>query len=174
MQRTRMARAGEASRVGGFRLFGQGRIFSFDSLLGSPIDWQQDEHRGEHRRVQALSAPTVSAVHATVALDASVRDKTAPVFLLRDCESKNGIEASTRGLRGPFARVRAVQLTLGMHVRLGAVGGMVTAQRALLSTGPRFEAGAVLVHAAYYFSCPTTSDRVDLVWWCAKTNYQEM
>jgi hypothetical protein len=32
------------------------------------------------------------------------------------------------------------------------LGGMVTAQRALLSTGPRFEAGAVLVHAAYYFS----------------------
>jgi hypothetical protein len=32
------------------------------------------------------------------------------------------------------------------------LGGMVTVQRALLSTGPRFEAGAVLVHAAYYFS----------------------
>jgi hypothetical protein len=37
------------------------------------------------------------------------------------------------------------------------LGGMVTAQRALLSTGPQFEAGAVLVHAVYYLSCPTTS-----------------
>jgi hypothetical protein len=137
MQRSRMARAGEASRVAGLRLFGQGRIFSFDALIGSqagsPLDAQQGEHRGEHRRVQALtigrdegcdiclSAPTVSAVHATVALDASVRDPATPVFLLRDCESKNGIDASVRGLRGPFVRVRALHLTLGLHLRLGTV-----------------------------------------------------
>ena len=129
MRRTRIVRAGAASPVGGFRLFGQERIFSFDALLAPQVGSQA----GEHRRVQALtigrdegcdiclSAPTVSSVHATVALDASVRGKTAPVFLLRDCDSKNGIEASARGLRGPFARVRAVHLTLGLHVRLGAV-----------------------------------------------------
>lgn len=125
MQRARIVRAGEASWVGGFRLFGQRRIFSFDALIGS--QW------GEHRRQQALTigrdqgcdiclpAPTVSAVHATLALDASVSDSPAPVFLLRDCESKNGIDASAHGRRGPFTRVRAVHLTLGLHVRLGAV-----------------------------------------------------
>lgn len=129
MQRARIVRAGEASSVGGFRLFGQRRIFSFDALIGS----QQGEHRGEHRRQQVLTigrgegcdiclpAPTVSAVHATLALDASVSDSLAPVFLLRDCESKNGIDASAHGRRGPFARVRAVHLTLGLHVRIGAV-----------------------------------------------------
>jgi FHA domain len=120
-------------RVRGFRIFGQGRVFSFDALLGSTIGSRPSEHPGERRRGQALTigrdegcdislaAPTVSARHATVTLDASVRDTMAPVFLLRDCESKNGIDASARGLRGPFARVRAVPLTLGLHVRIGAM-----------------------------------------------------
>jgi hypothetical protein len=119
MQRTRMARSGEASRVGGFRPFGHQGVFSFDALLSSQ---KQALTIGRDAGCDiALSAPTVSSVHATVALDASVRDAAAVVFLLRDCASKNGIEASVRGLRGPFARVRVVPLTLGMHVRLGAV-----------------------------------------------------
>lgn len=108
MQRTRVARAGEASRVRGFRLFGQERIFSFDALIGSQSGSRPGEHPDEHRRGRALtigrradcdiclSDPTVSTVHATVTLDAAVRDAAAPVFLLRERESKNGIDASVR------------------------------------------------------------------------------
>lgn len=123
MQRTMTVQAGQASQapsVGGLRLFGQQRLFSFDAI------------QGEHRRQRALtigrdeacdirlSEPTVSSLHATIAPDAFVRDPLAPVFLVRDCGSKNGIEVSARGIRGPFVRVREVQLALGMHVRIGA------------------------------------------------------
>lgn len=114
------SREAQASPVTGFRLFGQQRTVSFDAVMG------------EHRRQQALtigrdaacdiclSNPAVSALHATIALDPFVRDPLAPVFLLRDCGSKNGIHVSAQGIRGPFVRVREVQLALGLHVRIGA------------------------------------------------------
>ena len=124
MQRTLTVHAGQGTQapsVSGLRLFGQQRLFSFDAVIG------------QHRRQYALtigrdeacdirlSEPTVSALHATIALDAFVRDPLAPVFLLRDCGSKNGIEVNARGIRGPFVRVREIQLELGMHVRIGAI-----------------------------------------------------
>lgn len=114
------SREAQASPVTGFRLFGQQRVSSFDAVIG------------EHRRQQALTIGrdaacdiclpnrAVSALHATIALDPFVRDPLAPVFLLRDCGSKNGIHVSARGIRGPFVRVREVQLALGLHVRIGA------------------------------------------------------
>jgi hypothetical protein len=122
MQRTmtgHASRESQASPVTGFRLFGQQRIFSFDAIIG------------EHKRQQALtigrdagcdiclSDPAVSALHATIALDPFVRDPLAPVFLLRDCGSKNGIDVSAWGIRGPFVHVREVPLALGLHVRIG-------------------------------------------------------
>ncbi|HWN67613.1 MAG TPA: FHA domain-containing protein [Haliangium sp.] len=118
MQRTRMARSGDASQVGGFRRFGEQRIFSFDALIGSQRQ-ALTIGRGAGCDI-SLPDPTVSAVHATVALDASARDALAPVFLLRDRDSKNGIDASARGLRGPFVRVRSLHLALGLYVRIGA------------------------------------------------------
>jgi hypothetical protein len=123
MQRTTTAhvdQGSQASPVSGLRLFGQQRLFSFDAI------------HGEHRRQHALTIgrdescdicladPAVSAVHATIALDPFVHDPLAPVFLLRDCGSKNGLHVSARGIRGPFVRVREVQLVLGLHVRIGA------------------------------------------------------
>ncbi len=124
MQRTKTVHAGAGSPappVSGLRLFGQQRLFSFDVIVG--------EHKRQHALTIGrdencdiwLSDLTVSTVHATIALDASARDPLAPVFLLRDCDSKNGIYVSARGARGPFVRVREVQLTLGLHVRIGAV-----------------------------------------------------
>lgn len=119
MQRTTTAHVGQGSPVGGFRLFGEQRLFSFDAL------------HGEHGRKQALaigrdeacdiclSDPAASAVHATIALDPFVRDPLAPLFLLRDSGSRNGVHVSARGIRGPFVRVREVQLALGLHVRIG-------------------------------------------------------
>ena len=123
MQRTMTVHGGQGSRpspVSGLRLFGQQRLFSFDVIHG--------EHRRQHAltigRDEAcdiwLSDPAVSAVHATIALDPLVRDPLAPVFVLRDCGSRNGIHVSARGIRGPFVRVREVHLALGLHVRLGA------------------------------------------------------
>ena len=124
MQRTTTVQAEEGSPappVSGLRLFGQQRLFSFAAVIS--------EHKRQHALTIGrdegcdiwLSDSTVSAVHATIALDAFARDPLAPVFLLRDCGSKNGIYASARGSRGPFVRVREVHLELGLHVRIGAI-----------------------------------------------------
>lgn len=124
MEKTSTVHAGagaRASTVYGLRLFGRRRLYAFDAVIG------------ERRRQYALtvgrdagcdiclSDSTVSNLHATIALDPFARDPLAPVFLLRDCGSKNGVEVRARGVRGPFVRVREVELTLGLHVRIGAV-----------------------------------------------------
>ncbi len=96
-----------ASTVYGLRLFGQQRLFSFEVVIG--------EHRRQYTMTLGrdegcdicLSDSTVSTLHATIALDPFVRDPLAPLFLLRDCGSKNGIEVSARGVRGPFVRASA-------------------------------------------------------------------
>ena len=123
MQRTMTvlaSREAQASPVTGFRLFGQQRIFSFDAVIGADKRQQALTIGRDEACDIRLSDSTVSALHATIALDPFVRDPLAPVFLLRDCGSKNGIHVSTQGIRGPFVRVREVQLVLGLHVRIGA------------------------------------------------------
>ena len=123
MQRTitvLASRGTHTSPVTGFRLFGQQRLYSFDALMGEQ-ERQQALTIGRDATCDiCLSDSAVSAVHATIALDPLVRDPLAPVFLLRDCGSKNGIHVSVLGIRGPFVRVREVPLALGLHVRIGA------------------------------------------------------
>lgn len=124
MEKTSTVHAGagaRASTVCGLRLFGQQRLFSFDVVIGeSRRQYAMTVGRDEGCDI-CLPDSTVSNLHATIALDPFVRDPLAPVLSLRDCGSKNGIEVSARGVRGPFVRVREVQLTLGLHVRIGAV-----------------------------------------------------
>jgi pSer/pThr/pTyr-binding forkhead associated (FHA) protein len=128
MSRTITAHTGVKAQeptVGGLRLLGQQRLFSFDV----------PSERGTGRRKALtigrdevcdiwLSDPTVSGLHATITsrrARARSGDAPGPVFTLRDRGSKNGIRVSQQGPRGPFVRVSEVRLVVGLHVRIGAV-----------------------------------------------------
>jgi hypothetical protein len=108
------------SPITGFRLFGQRRIFSFDAIIGAGKRRQALTIGRDEACDICLSDPAVSSLHATIAREPVVRDLLAPVFLLRDCGSKNGVHVSALGIRGPFVRIREAPLALGLHVRIGA------------------------------------------------------
>lgn len=133
MSRTITADAGVKAQpppVGGLRVFGQQRLFSFDALTAAGPERRRALTIGRDEACDIwLPEPTVSGVHATITARAPVRgtwralsgETGEHVFVLRDHGSKNGVRVSASGARGPFVPVREIRLELGMHVRIGAV-----------------------------------------------------
>lgn len=120
MTRTMTAHAGveaQPPEVGGFRLLGQQRLFLFEVLTDRGHKHELTIGRDDVCDIW-LPYPTVSALHALIACSLDLGE---PVFMLCDRVSKNGIRVSIHGPHGPFRRILAVRLRVGLHVRIGEV-----------------------------------------------------
>lgn len=114
--------AREAPPVAGLRLFGQDRVFWFDTLFARRQDRAILTIGRDANCDICLPDPTVSSVHGTIRRRAHMRgDSVGPTFMILDGGSKNGIQLGALGADGPFGHVDAVALSVGLHVRIGAI-----------------------------------------------------
>lgn len=108
--------------VAGLRLFGQDRVFWFDTLFARRQDRPILTIGRDANCDICLPDPTVSSVQGTIRRRAHIRgDSVAPRFMIYDAGSTNGIRVSALGADGPFGQVDAVALSVGLHVRIGAI-----------------------------------------------------
>lgn len=114
--------APKAPPVAGLRLFGQDRVFWFDTLFARRQDLPILTVGRDANCDICLPDPTVSSVQGKIRRRHHMRgDSVVPKFMLCDCGSKNGIQVSALGADGPFGHVDAVALSVGLHVRIGAI-----------------------------------------------------
>ena len=114
--------AREARPVAGLRLFGQDRVFWLDTLFARRPDLATLTIGRDASCDICLPDPTVSCVHGTIRRRAHMRgDSVVPKFVICDGGSKNGIQLGAWGADGPFSRIDAVALSVGLHVRIGAI-----------------------------------------------------
>lgn len=114
--------APKAPPVAGLRLFGQDRVFWFDTLFARRQDLPILTIGRDANCDICLPDPTVSSVQGKIRRRHHMRgDSVVPKFMLCDCGSKNGIQVSALGADGPFGHVDAVALSVGLHVRIGAI-----------------------------------------------------
>lgn len=112
----------EVSPVAGLRLFGQDRVFWFDTLFARRQDLAILTIGRDANCDICLPDPTVSSVQGTIRRRHRMRGgSVVPKFMICDGGSKNGIRVSALGADGPFGRVDAVALSVGLHVRIGAI-----------------------------------------------------
>lgn len=112
----------KAPPVAGLRLFGQDRVFWFDTLFARRPDLVTLTIGRDASCDICLPDPTVSSVHGTIRRRAHMRgDSVASRFMICDGGSKNGIQVGALGADGPFSHVDAVTLSVSMHVRIGAI-----------------------------------------------------